>query len=84
MRRMLSPSRFRRIAKWTGLGVCAVLLGMWGVSLRLNVAYKGWLWDFEFGGASYTLSILSGMFAAALAIAPIRTGLFNTSKLMLA
>ncbi len=27
-------SRLRRIAKWTGLVVCVVIVGVWGVSLR--------------------------------------------------
>ncbi len=33
MRRLLPPSRSRRIAKWTGLMLCVVILAMWAVSV---------------------------------------------------
>ena len=41
MRRPLPPSRRRRIAKWTGLVVCVVILGMWVVSLAGTSLYYG-------------------------------------------
>jgi hypothetical protein len=31
---MRQPSRLRRIAKWTGLGICLLILAAWGVSLK--------------------------------------------------
>ncbi len=37
MPRPLPPSRTRRIAKWTGLVVCVVILGMWAVSTKVEV-----------------------------------------------
>ena len=43
---MRPPSPTRRIAKWTGLGVCVVILAMWSVSLRWTVeriSGRGWL-----------------------------------------
>ena len=39
MRRTLPSSRTRRIAKWTGLVVCVVVLGMWAVSILWPVLY---------------------------------------------
>ncbi len=35
---MRAPSRTRRIAKWTGLGVCVGILAMWAASTRFLVA----------------------------------------------
>ncbi len=34
------PSRSRRIAKWTGLVVCVVILVMWAVSTCLRVSWQ--------------------------------------------
>ena len=34
---MRAPSRFRRIAKWTGLVVCVMILATWAVSTRYIV-----------------------------------------------
>ncbi len=34
------PSRFRRIAKWVGLGVCGVITALWIVSLRWDAGIR--------------------------------------------
>ena len=36
---MYRPSRIRRIAKWSGVVVCVVLVAGWVVSLRWGIAY---------------------------------------------
>ncbi len=36
---MIPPSRSRRIAKWTGLVMCVVILAMWAASTFFNVAW---------------------------------------------
>ena len=36
---MSRPSRFRRVAKWTGVGVCVLLLVAWGVSWGSGNSY---------------------------------------------
>ena len=41
MRRTLPPSRSRRIAKWTGLAVCVVIVALWAVSTRVTLGYLG-------------------------------------------
>ena len=63
MRRMLPPSRSRRIAKWTGLVVCVVLLAWWPVSAGMcfaNVGYSVGGWTdgaVQFGRADDSLTI---------------------------
>ena len=37
---MRAPSRTRRIAKWTGLVVCVVIVGMWAVSTWVGVYWQ--------------------------------------------
>ncbi len=37
----LPPSRTRRIAKWTGLVVCVVILAVWAVSTQFAVVRNG-------------------------------------------
>ncbi len=39
MPRSLPPSRTRRVAKWTGLVVCVVILAMWAVSTTYWIRY---------------------------------------------
>ena len=34
------PSRFRRIAKWVGLGVCVVILLTWACTIRSAIIYQ--------------------------------------------
>jgi hypothetical protein len=34
-----APSRFRRIAKWTGLVVCVLIVALWAVSLHWGLCY---------------------------------------------
>ena len=41
MHRPLPASRSRRIAKWTGLVVCVVILAMWAVSTRMTLVRFG-------------------------------------------
>ncbi len=43
----LPPSRTRRIAKWTGLVVCVVILGMWAASTKVEVYRGGALLSFQ-------------------------------------
>ena len=38
---MPRPSRFRRFAKWAGLGVCVVILCLWAVSYWFTVYFVG-------------------------------------------
>ena len=39
MSRVLPPSQTRRIAKWTGLVVCVLILAMWGTSSHYVVTW---------------------------------------------
>lgn len=47
---MPRPSRFGRVAKWCGVGVCAVLLAAWGVS-----PWRMLLYETPLGGRSWSL-----------------------------
>lgn len=44
---MRQPSRIRRITKWTGLGLCSLVLAGWGVSLRyttqIPIGRRAWI-----------------------------------------
>ena len=46
----LPPSRFRRIAKWTGLASCVVIAALWALSYRGDLRYDagGWIATTEY------------------------------------
>ena len=78
MRRMLPPSRTRRIAKRTGLVVCVVLLGMWAVSSQFIVVCSSPYCRVELGlGQVWVIIPDSGSFKMESYWRVLRNGSFN-------
>ena len=53
---MRKPSRFRRIAKWAGVGICMLIAVVWFLSKWWHVAYvthTGHMLEFEAGGLKH-------------------------------
>ncbi|MBN1513182.1 MAG: hypothetical protein JXB13_14295 [Phycisphaerae bacterium] len=61
---MQRPSRFRRIAKWTGLVLCTLVVVAWGVSLIWWVTWTSWdgtsSRDHSLGGGCIEVEVFIG------------------------
>ena len=52
MSHLLPPSRTRRIAKWTGLAVCVVILAVWAFGFAYSFQYVSVEWFVDIGFSS--------------------------------